>query len=122
MRVSTGKITIAAAAVAGLFFATCASAAERDHGTPSSTPAPFVKKRSNSGDSFWGRQRGYSNDNNGWFFGRPLWSSGGQRTRDLDPTPEVVERPEQPLVYQPEKLEALRATLPDAAPDGLLPA
>src|SRR5215470_6357558 len=100
MRVSTGSILIAAAIVAGLPFAAPAGAAERDHGSassPSSSPGSFFKKSSGSGDSFWSRRRSNGGDS-GWFF-------SGQRQRDLDPTPDVVEQAEQPLVYAPEKLE-----------------
>src|SRR4029078_10976173 len=42
--------------------------------------------------------------------------------RNLDPVPDIQERPEPPLVYQPEKLETLRADLAEAAPAELLSA
>jgi murein L,D-transpeptidase YcbB/YkuD len=118
---------------AALFYAPPASRAESDRQSPTwqwshsqfnSSSRERARKRSRSYDSFWDRRRAYSNDDE-WVF-RPFWWNSSKRKRNwdrnLDPVPEIQERAEPPLVYQPEKLEGLRGDLPEAAPAGLLPA
>ncbi len=80
----------------------------------------YRKRRSNYDRSNYDRPN-YDNDH---FFSRPIKrkKAYGKRKPNLDPVPEIVERAEQPLVYQPERLEILRADLPEAAPAELLSA
>ncbi len=73
------------------------------------------KKRSYFDDDSWGSERGYN-----WFddfFGRSY-----RRNRTGGPLPAVTEeKPEPPLVYQPEKLQILRLANPaDVEPPGML--
>jgi L,D-transpeptidase YcbB len=125
MRDSMGKILIAVAIAAGLCLAIPAGAAERNPEWRSNSFFGLFsrdrvkKKRSNSSD-FWSRKRRYSVDDD-YFFTRP--SRWKKYRRKRGPVQIVEERPEAPLVYQPEKLEILRAAdLTEATPEAPLAA
>ncbi|MGE0238975.1 MAG: murein L,D-transpeptidase [Parvibaculaceae bacterium] len=117
MRDSVGKVLIAAAIAAGLFAAS-ADAAERRRQPPewraSNSLFDFFNRdrksrRSDQGD-YWNRKRKYSYDDDDYFFTRPVRTKKVKRKRRTGPVQIVEERPEPPLVYEPEKLEILKAT------------
>src|SRR5262245_12555235 len=120
------KFVMAAAIAASFLSVGPSDAAQRDRDAPGVRSCDFFcrlfggDRNRKSPDTSHRKLR--TSDDQGYFFTRPVKRKAVQRRRDLDPTPEVVERAEPPLVYQPEKLETLRANLPEAAPDGLLPA
>jgi len=128
MRDSLSKILMGAALVAGFFFITPSDAAQRNREQRTSNSFfDFLfnrdrpRKRSDFGDSSPRKQRYrvYDDDT----FGRPVRKKRVKRKRDSGPVQVVEERPEQPLVYQPEKFEILRAgALPETAPDERLAA
>ncbi|MGE3873462.1 MAG: murein L,D-transpeptidase [Parvibaculaceae bacterium] len=130
MRVSIGRILIAAV-VAGLFLAAPVEAAERSRQPTevrkSNSFFDFLfgrdraRKRSDLGD-YSSRSRRYNrNDDEG--FNRPVRTKKAKRKSRSGPVQVAEERPETPLVYEPEPLEALRAAdLPEAAPAGPLSA
>jgi murein L,D-transpeptidase YcbB/YkuD len=120
------KFVIAAAIAASFLLVGPSDAAQRDRDAPGVRTCDFFcrlfggdRSRKRPDNSYRKRGSGYDE---GYFFTRPVKRKDVQRQRDLDPTPEVQERAEPPLVYQPEKLETLRAALPEVAPDGVLPA
>ena len=76
------------------------------------------KKRSDAGD-FWSRKRKYGFDDDNFFTAAKRY----KRKRLAGPVQIVEERPEPPLVYEPEKFEILRAAdLTEAPPEGPLAA
>jgi L,D-transpeptidase YcbB len=122
-----GKAFFTAALTAGLCFVSSAQAADRKRDASAyRTESSFfdffkrdrAKKRPER-NSNWSWRRSYSLEDD------EFWTRRAKRTkrqRRSAPT-QVVERPEAPLVYEPERLEILRAgDLPEAAPDAALAA
>src|ERR1700752_3481989 len=105
------KFVIAATIAASFLLVGPSDAAQRDRDAPGVRTCDFFcrlfggdRSRKRPDNSYRKRGSGYEQ---GYFFTRPVKRKNVQRQRDLDPTPEVVERAEPPLVYEPEKLEAL---------------
>lgn len=107
------RFLMAAGMIAGLCFANASDAAQRNRDSPGwRTNSLFdffnrdrPKKRSDT--DYWKRKRRYSFDND--YFPRPAKKKKVKRKRYARPVQIIEERPEPPLVYQPEKLETLRA-------------
>jgi murein L,D-transpeptidase YcbB/YkuD len=114
---SLSKWLVPAIVIAGFFFVDPSNAAERKPPAWRTTNSFFdifrrdrSRKPSDQND-FW-RRRYLSNDDD--FFGRPVRKRIKRRAGPL----QVVERPEAPLVYEPERLEMLRAVdLSEPVPD-----
>jgi murein L,D-transpeptidase YcbB/YkuD len=122
---SVRKAWFAAALAAGLCFVATAQAGSRKNDSEYRTDDSFfsffnrdrVRKRSDRENNYWGWKRNYSYDDDYWSRRKRV-----KRQRVGAPA-QVVERPEPPLVYEPERLEMLRAgDLSEAAPGAPLAA
>jgi murein L,D-transpeptidase YcbB/YkuD len=115
------KLVVAAALTAGFCFATPSDAAQRNRDTPGVRTCGFFCKafgrdRTKKRPDHSYRKRKYSYDDD-YFFSRPVKRKKVKRQRQAGPVQIVEERAEPPLVYEPEKLEILKAAaLPEAAP------
>lgn len=122
---SVRKAWFAAALAAGLCIVATSQAGSRKNDSEYRTDDSFfsffnrdrARKRSDRENNYWGWKRTYSYDDDYWSRRKRV-----KRQRTGAPA-QVVERPEPPLVYEPERLEMLRAgDLPEAAPEAPLAA
>jgi murein L,D-transpeptidase YcbB/YkuD len=104
--------------IAGFFFITPSYADDRKP-EQSFFDRLFSRDRPSDRNDYWKRKYSYEDDYD--FFGRPVRIKQTKRQR-RNAALQVAEKPEPPLVYEPEKLEALKATnLSEMAPEGVLP-
>jgi murein L,D-transpeptidase YcbB/YkuD len=116
------KFFVAAAIVASFLFVGPSDAAQRDRDTPGARTCDFFCRlfdggRSKKRPDYSYRKRGSTYDD-GNFFTRPVKRKNVHRKRPVAPVQIVEERPEPPLIYEPEKLEILKAAdLSEAIPE-----
>lgn len=123
---SLRKAWFAAALAAGLCLVATSHAGSRKNDSGYQTEDSFfsffnrdrARKRSDRENNYWGWKRTYGYDDDYW----SRRTKRAKRQRRGAPA-QIVERPEPPLVYEPERLEMLRAgDLSEAAPEAPLAA